>query len=246
MTRRLAMTVAAGAVAAAAAWACPAPAAAQIVEPHIVYFTAQDGVQVGGSLFLPDRLPAPAVVLLPMAARTRHDWDTTAMAFARGGVAALAIDFRAVGLPADGATEQIGSLADLVRDADAARAYLAARPDIVPSRIGMAGASLGANVAALAAAGDPVVRSIALLSASLDYRGLRIEQAITKYGNRPALLVASSEDPFALRTARTLATTGAGQRELRILSDAGHGTVMLGRQPDLVDALVDWFLRTLL
>ena len=61
-----------------------------------------------------------------------------------------------------------------------------------------------------------------------------------------ALLVASSEDPFALRSARQAVTMGDGPRELRVLSGAGHGTVMLTRQPDLVDALVDWFLRTLL
>jgi hypothetical protein len=31
-----------------------------------------------------------------------------------------------------------------------------------------------------------------------------------------------------------------------VLSGAGHGTVMLSRDPDLAAALVDWFVRTLL
>jgi len=43
-----------------------------------------------------------------------------------------------------------------------------------------------------------------------------------------------------------MVSMGDGPRELRVLSGAGHGTVMLGRDPDLVSALVDWFLRTLL
>ncbi len=226
------------AVAAGAGWPRPVLAA----EPQSVSFAARDGVLVSGTLFLPDKVPAPGVVLLHMATRSHHDWDATCAALAKAGVAALAIDFRRSGT----ASPDAGSWTDLVLDAEAARAYLAARPEIVPSRIGMAGASLGANVAVLAAVNDPAVRSLALLSASLDYRGLRIEQAVQKYGGRPALIVASAEDPYALRSARTLVTTGEGQRELRVLSEAGHGSVMLVRQPDLVDALVDWFLRTLL
>jgi hypothetical protein len=39
---------------------------------------------------------------------------------------------------------------------------------------------------------------------------------------------------------------GDGPRELRVLSGAGHGSVMLARDPDLATALVDWFIRTLL
>jgi dienelactone hydrolase len=223
------------------------PAAAQDIEPQSVLFTASDGVQVSGSLFLPAQRPAPGVVLLHMATRNRHDWDATAVALAREGIAALAIDFRRGGGPVDGSRpDDAGSFVDLVRDAESARAYLAARPEIAPSRIGMAGASLGANVAALEVANDSTVRSIALLSASTEYRGLRIEQAMMKVGGRPALIVASSEDPFALRSARALVTTGGGQRELRVLSGAGHGTVMLARQPELIDAVVDWFVRTLL
>ncbi len=228
----------------AVAWLFHAgPAAAQETEAQTVVFTAADGVQVGGSLFLPGKAPAPGVVLLPMGSRNRHDWDATAEALARAGIAALAIDFRPAYSAASG---DAGNLMDLMRDAEAARAYLGARPEIAPGSIGLLGASLGANVAAIVAANDPSLRSLALLSASVDYRGLRIEQAWRKYGRRPALLVVSSEDPYSLRSARALVLAGDGQHELRVLSGAGHGTVMLVRQPDLIDALVDWFLRTLL
>lgn len=211
-----------------------------------VSFAARDGVTVFGSLHLPDRLPAPGVILLPMAGRTRQEWEDGARALAKAGIAALAIDFRRGGGPTGGdGSGQGESYADLVFDAEAARAYLSARPDIIASRIGMAGASLGANVAVLAAANDPTVRSLALLSVSLEYRGLKIEQPMVKFGSRPALLVSSSEDYYALRSARTLVTAGDGPRELRVLSDAGHGMVMVARHPELIDAVVDWFSRTL-
>jgi dienelactone hydrolase len=216
-------------------------------EPQTVTFTARDGVQVTGVLHVPEKTPAPAVVLLHMLGRTHRDWEGAATRFVEAGIAVLAVDFRHVALAdpdsADGVRSPYGSL---VLDAEAARAYLAARPEVIPARIGMAGASLGANVAVLAAANDPSVRSLALLSVSLDYRGLKLEQALKAFGSRPALLVASSEDPFALRSARQSVTMGDGARELRVLSGAGHGTVMLAREPDLATALVDWFIRTLL
>lgn len=228
----------------AAAWPSHAGSVrAQAQEPQAVVFAASDSVQVSGSLFLPEKTPAPGVVLLPMASRGRHDWETTCEALANAGLAALAIDFRPAFSAAAG---DAGNLPDLARDAAAARAYLGARPEIIPDSIGMLGASLGANVAAIAASNDPSLRSLGLLSASLDYRGLRIEPAWKKYGRRPALLVVSSEDAYALRSARALVLAGDGYHELRVLSGAGHGTVMLARQPDLIEALVDWFLRTLL
>jgi dienelactone hydrolase len=220
---------------------------ASAVEPQTVTFAARDGVTVSGALYLPGKQPAPAVVLLPMLGRTHHDWDAAAARLAEAGIAALAIDFRhGGGAQTETANGTGGSYSDLVFDADAARAYLAARPEISPARIGMAGASLGANVAVLSAGNDASIRSLALLSVSGDYRGLRMEEALRKFGSRPALLVASNEDPYAVRSSRQAVTMGDGPRELRILSDAGHGSVMLARDPDLASALVDWFLRTLL
>jgi dienelactone hydrolase len=216
-------------------------------EPQTVTFTARDGVQISGVLHVPEKTPAPAVVLLSMLSRTHRDWDGAAARFVDAGIAVLAVDFRHVPLAdPDSAAAAGNPYAAFVLDAEAARAYLAARPEVNPARIGMAGASLGANVAVLAAANDPSVRSLALLSVSLDYRGLRLEQALKNYASRPALLVASSEDPFALRSARQAVDMGDGARELRVLSGAGHGSVMLAREPDLATALVDWFLRTLL
>lgn len=217
-------------------------------EPQTVTFTARDGVPVTGTLYLPEKQPAPAVVLLHMLSRSQRDWETTASRLSSAGIAALAIDFRRNGGPKAGApgSGEAGGFSDLLLDAEAARGYLAARPEIAPGRVGMAGASIGATIAVLVAANDAAVQSIVLLSPSLEYRGLYMEPGLRKYASRPALLVASSEDPYALRSARQAVTMGDGPRELRVLSGAGHGTVMLARDPDLITAVVDWFLRTLL
>jgi dienelactone hydrolase len=133
-----------------------------------------------------------------------------------------------------------------VRDVSAARKYLSSRGDVQPSRMGIAGASIGANLAVLEAAADPGVASLALLSPTTDYRGLRIDAAMKKYAARPALLVASDDDAYAARSVKELQKAGGGMREVLILNHAGHGTIMLGQDPDLARTLVDWFRRTLL
>ena len=93
---------------------------------------------------------------------------------------------------------------------------------------------------------DPAIVSLALLSPTAEYRGLRIEPAIRKYGARPLLMVASDDDGYAARTVKELQKSSGGVREMILLSHAGHGTAMLTGDPDLGRRLVDWFRRTLL
>jgi acetyl esterase/lipase len=128
----------------------------------------------------------------------------------------------------------------------AAVGYLATRPaEVNAAAIGVAGASLGGNLAAVAAAASPAIRSLALISPSLDYRGVRIEPALKQFGSRPLLLVASEHDPYSARSARTLAQSDAGLRQLRWSNAPAHGTLLLARDPDLVRSLVEWFQLTL-
>jgi dienelactone hydrolase len=207
---------------------------------RIIAFRTDDGRTVAGYLAEADRRPAPAVVLVPMLGRPKDDWQAVAQRLAEAGITALAIDLRGEQAPADPR-----ELAGWSSDVRAAVAYLASRPEVRAGGIGVAGASLGANLAVVAAAGSPQVRSIALISPSLDYRGVRIEAAMRDYGDRPALLVASLHDPYAARSARELAAGAAGGRELRWSEAPAHGTTLLARDPDLVRALVEWFQRTL-
>ena len=226
-----------------------APAVPQTANSRTVSMRTDDGVTVAGTFYEASRRPAPAVILLHMLTRSREDWDAVASRLADAGFHALAIDFRGHGGSSAGPAAAGGGpdLTRLVLDVQAARAFLVARADLViPSAIGIAGASVGANVAILEGAGDPAVRSLALLSPGLDYRSLRTDAALRKYGGRPALLVAGSNDPYALRSAKGLAAGAGGVREMRILENAGHGTTMLKGDHDLGRLLVDWFQRTLL
>jgi dienelactone hydrolase len=211
-----------------------------------VTIRTDDGVTLAATWYEPSTR-SPAVVLVHMLQKSRRDWEPVASRLASEGIGALALDLRGHG--ESSGTVPAGDAPDysvLIRDVTAARRYLATRSDVQPARIGIAGASIGANLAVLEASADPAVVSLALLSPTTDYRGLRIEAALKKYGTRPALLIASDDDAYAMRSTRELQKAGGGTRELLILNHAGHGTVMLGHDPDLTRTLVDWFRRTLL
>jgi len=208
---------------------------------RLVTFRLADGRMLSGLLMDAPNRPAPAVVLVPMLGRPRDEWQAVAERLSEANISALAIDLPAATLP--------DTPAELTRWHEAVAAavsYLAGQPlDVRPGAIGVAGASLGANLAVVAAAADPAVRSLALVSPSLEYRGVRIESLMTQYGARPALLVASVHDPYAARSVRTLAQDTAGLREVRWSGTAAHGTILLSRDAELAGALVEWFQRTL-
>ncbi len=225
----------------AALLALVADVPARAATSHAITLRASDGGSVTGTLWEPSQRPAPAVLLLPMQTRTRDDWQPLAAKLVDAGFVVLAIDLRGFGVPVlDPRIDSAPLLADVAAGLDA----LASRPDLRPGAIGLAGASIGANLAVLAAAADPRVRSLALLSPGLEYRGVRIEAPMKKYAE-PALIVASTKDAYALRSMRELAHEAPGLREQRGVEAAAHGTALLLREPDLATVLVDWFKRTL-
>jgi dienelactone hydrolase len=208
---------------------------------HIVTFPAAAGRMVTGLMIDARDRPAPAVVLVPMLGRPKDDWQAVAQRLADANINALAIDLPGTVLPEDPA-----ELMRWPETISAAVAYLAGRPsEVRAGAIGVAGASLGANLVLVAAAADAGIRSIALLSPSLDYRGVRVETPMMQYGARPALLMASVHDPYAARSVRTLAQNPSGLRDVRWSSVPAHGTLLLSRDAELVGSLVEWFQRTL-
>jgi alpha-beta hydrolase superfamily lysophospholipase len=201
-----------------------------------------DGVQLAATFYEAALRPAPAILYVHQLQKSRKDWDQVASQLAAGGFAGLAIDLRGHG-------ESPGSPQDysgMVQDVRAARRFLATRPEVNPGRIGIAGASIGATLGAIVAGDDAAVVSLALLSPSMEYRGLRLDGAMKKYGARPALLVASMDDGYSARTVKDLQKAGGGVREPLVLSHAGHGMAMLTGESDLGSRLLEWFRRTLL
>jgi pimeloyl-ACP methyl ester carboxylesterase len=224
----------------ALALAAPADAAAG---GRAITLRAADGTTLAAAIYEAGRQAAPAVVLVHMLRRTHADWDGVAEALQQAGFTVVTLDLRGHGDSA-GHYDPDGDLSVLALDVQAAVGLLHARSDVARGRVGIAGASLGATLAVLTGAADPSIRSIALLSPSLEYRGVKCEAALKRFAPRPALLVAASNDPYAMRSVRQLTAAGPAN-EAVTLEGAGHGTVMLSRDPDLAGRLVEWFRKTL-
>jgi dienelactone hydrolase len=189
-----------------------------------VTLPAADGVTLAGQFYEAAARPAPGVVLVHMQSRTRADWDEVAQQLEAAGITVLAIDLRGHGASGGSAAP----LAAMVPDVRAAVSWLSTRPTVRPDAIGVAGASLGANLALLAAADQPLARAVAAISPSLDYRGLRVgPETMKKLAGRPVWLAASSEDPYSLRTLKELTADESVRRDQQLSSVAAHGTNLL-------------------
>ena len=219
-----------------------------------VRFASADGTTLAGEFFEASSRPSssaarasedksPAVVLVHMLSRHKGDWRGLPDRIREAGITALTIDLRGHGASSGSA----GDLTAMIQDVRAAARWLASRPNVRPDAIAIVGASLGASLALLAAADLPHVRSIGLLSPSLEYRGLRTDTTLVKrLGARSLWLAASSDDPLALRTLRDFAADTSGPREQMVSNARAHGTMLLDRDGDVERGLVDWLRRSLL
>ena len=178
-----------------------------------------------------------------MLSRNRGDWGGLPDRIRETGVTALTIDLRGHGQSSGSAQD----LQAMIQDVRAAARWLSTRPNVRGDQIAIVGASLGASLALIAAVELPAARALALISPSLDYRGLRTDVGLVKrLGARSIWLAASDQDPLALRTLRDIAAEPSGPREQHVSSVLGHGTVLLDKDGDLARMLVDWLRRSLL
>ena len=211
-----------------------------------VTLASSDGVTIAGEVFessfrTGDR--SPGVLLVHMLTRNRNEWGSLPDRLRDAGFTALTIDLRGHGQ--SGGSSQ--DLQAMVGDVRAAAQWLSSRPNVRGDAIAIVGASLGASLALLASVDLPQVRFLALLSPSIDYRGLRTDVALIKrLGARSMWLASSDRDPLALRTLRDMAAEPSGAREQHVSTVLAHGTILLDRDPDVTRSLVDWLRRSLI
>ncbi len=206
-----------------------------------VTFTSTDGVKLVGTFYTPVTANAPGLVLIHMVARQRTDWDELASLLQSQGFAVLTFDLRGHG-------DSSGSRdwTKMTEDVAGAYRFLIDQPGVDSRRIGLVGASIGANLAVNFAAAERGVKAIVLLSPGLDYRGVKTEAAMQQYGDRPVFLAASRTDAYAAQSVATLGEVATGEKKAKIYDDAGHGTQMLGKSSDLSSLIVEWLKSTLL
>ena len=202
---------------------------------------AMDGATLMAHFYPPESSPAPGLLLLHMWQRQKEDWVSLASRFQQQGYAVMTLDLRGHG-ESEGTAE--GTLDPELWTDDIVRAWtvMAEQPSVDAERTAIVGASIGANLALRAAAIEERVEAVVLLSPGLDYHGITTQEAMDEYGERPALIVASADDPYAAESAEELAQGG---KVLTIYPEGGHGTELLTTQPDVVNLMLGWLNQQL-
>ena len=219
-----------------------APAAAD--DTHkVVSLEAPDGTALKASYFAADK-PGPGLLLLHQCNRDRSAWAAFAARAAARGIHVLTLDYRGYGESGGQRFENYQEQGPVMQekwpgDVDAAFAYLASQPGVDKNRIGAAGASCGVNQAVQLARRHPGVRTVVLLSGSIqpDARAY-----IRSTSSMPVFTAASLDDGNAVQTMRWIKELSSHPASRYVeYKAAGHGTDMFAVEKGLEPALLEWF-----
>jgi pimeloyl-ACP methyl ester carboxylesterase len=173
------------------------------------------------------------LVLVPGDGRLRGDWADAVASLARRGHQVVALDLRKAGTdPVDEATR-----AAMVQEVKAAADWLRAHG---ATRVVLVGADSGASIALAAAAGDPNIQNVVMLSPRLSTPGIRLTDALTAYGARPLLLVTSTGDTTGVRAAGALGDRATGAHRVELVEGTATGAQLLRQTPALEGLLLSW------
>jgi pimeloyl-ACP methyl ester carboxylesterase len=211
-----------------------------------VTFKTSDGVTLAGRLFGPADAQE-GVVLSHMLPADQTSWYPFAQRLAGDGYRVLTFDFRGYCPGGDGGCSQgTKDVNAAPTDLDAALRYLRKQG---PTRIGLAGASMGGTASLLVAGTDPQgIDAVVTLSAPqvLSGLGVGLQQLATL--SAPKLFIAGLGDPSgAVQAADALYADSPAPKDEQIVTDDAHGTDLLrGPQGEHVQELIEsWFARYL-
>ncbi len=210
-----------------------------------IKITTKDGFIIAGDYYTASS--TKGIVLLHMMPATKESWSSLAEKLQRAGFNVLAIDLRGHGA-SDGGPNGYKIFSDAqhqsgINDVDAAVMFLKEKGI---TEIHLGGASIGANLALWYLAEHLEIKSAILLSAGLDYRGVKTEAYAKEAKSDQAIYFVADEDDersfggSAATMAQHLYDWTPAKKEIKILKGAGHGTDMLCAHPELESELVEW------
>jgi len=212
-------------------------AAAEGITKEAVTLTTDDGVSISAYFVKGAQQKGPAVVLLHMLGRSKEDWDPIIEKYLapQAGFSYLAIDLRGHGASTKQGDRKLAwkdfneqDFNNMTRDVAAAVKWLRERKDVDADKIGVVGASIGANVALNYAAGDAAIKCVAMLSPGLDYRGVKTGKTIKTYTAGAVFIAAAREDVPAGADSAALGKAAAAKKRMAFFDGNVHGTRMFG------------------
>lgn len=207
-----------------------------------ITWNTSDGVSMVGTYHGASNPNSSTWVLLHGLGSGRGEWDSFARRLAAQGSGVFVYDLRGHGESNRGITRSLtsyvvdyndwrsagpGSPWDaMVSDLDQAVKIINEHYAVPIKKIGIGGASLGANVALVYASDHPHVPALVLLSPGINYAEIYSEAPYQKYKNRPVLIAASPADAYAYSTVQKLASQSKNSGQTVFEGSGGHGVQM--------------------
>ncbi|OGS18492.1 MAG: hypothetical protein A2219_03610 [Elusimicrobia bacterium RIFOXYA2_FULL_50_26] len=205
-----------------------------------VQFSSVDGILLSG-LFMPPSSPGmKTFILLHGLGSNQEEWQSFIQKLVKRGYGFLSYDARGHGestLDANGqkiSFENFGAPGPgsqwnaMVADLEQAIEFLLKEKKISRKRIGLMGASLGANICIIETGRDKEIPVAVLLSPGLNYAGIVTSKAIEGCNDRPVLIAASPGDTYAWQSSTLLSQALAKNKKALFVTGEGnrHGVQM--------------------
>jgi dienelactone hydrolase len=214
-----------------------------------VTFKTQDNVTIVGDWYQSNKNDYAALLLHMMPAK-RDSWRDFAFKLQEAQYATLAIDLRGHGESTNknGIELNYKNFSDAEHqqtrlDVEASLKFLENK-GFALEKIIVGGASIGANLTIEALAAHPQIKRGIALSPGLDYRGITTEDKVKKLNNTQKIfLAAGAEDEYSTQSVNALQKLTQNNSTLHLYTDnAGHGTTMFEKHPELMNELIEWIL----
>lgn len=188
-----------------------------------------------------------SVILMHMMPAEKESWIPFAEQLSDNGYNVVAFDFRGHGESEGGSWEDFMAEQhqEYAIDLEAAVSYV--KENFPDTKIYLAGASIGANIAIKYLAEHHEITKAVTLSAGLNYEGINAEELIKETEpSQDILLVASADDMrksgfSSSRQVEILYEAANCKKEKIIFQTGGHGTALLTAQPELSKTILDFF-----
>lgn len=222
-----------------------------------VEFMTSDDIKISASYRLPDASGvkgggSPAIILIHQGGSSREEWLRMPLVkeLVKEGYVVLAYDVRQHGKSA----ADKGSRSDLFGnpqraplDLMAAIAFLKQHQKVDAKRIGIMGASIGANLACVASSQQKYgVKSVVSISSKTSaVKSLSGEKELQAPVNAFHIASADEQNGMRAKWAKELHGKTEGRRKVEIASGNKHGSYILAEHPKLRAQVVAWFKETL-